>query len=114
MFCTAEYLASCTKERYEVVHAQIYAAEKKEGSTEKQADALARVHPDVQEAKKNWIKAKTKSDQIARHVKAWDKAHDCAQSRGHMMRKEMDKLHTDIYFKNKDLAEKVSGIVKGE
>jgi hypothetical protein len=44
-------------------------------------------------------------------LKSWDKAHENAMSRGHMVRKEMDKLNTDIVFKNRD--DKVSEIVRG-
>ena len=46
---------------------------------------------------------------LKQHLKAWDKAHENAMSRGHMVRKEMDKLNTDIVLKNRDDA--VSGII---
>jgi hypothetical protein len=112
MFCTADYYYSCAKEHAEIVYARIYAEKKEEGATEKQADAQARLHPDVIKSKKQTLQAKYKRDQIQHHIRSWDKAHDNAQNRGHTIRKEMDKLQSEIYFKNKDLAEKVEEIVK--
>jgi hypothetical protein len=114
MYCTADYYYSCAKEHSEIVFAKIYAEKKEEGATEKQADAQARTHPDVVKAKKMTLQAKYKRDQINQHIKSWDKAHDNAQNRGHTIRKEMDKLQTDIFFKNKDLAEKAEEIVRGK
>ena len=114
MYCTADYYYSLAKEHAEIVFAKIYAEKKEDGATEKQADAQARTHSDVMKAKKQILQAKQKRDQIQQHIKAWDKAHENAQNRGYMIRKEMDKLQSEIFFKHRDLAEKVEEIVRGE
>jgi hypothetical protein len=52
---------------------------------------------------------------LQQHLRAWDKNHDNAQSRGHMIRKEMDKLNIDIYKSKQldvDIDRKVSEIIK--
>ena len=112
-FCILDYLSSCAKENYETTYARLYLGKKEEGSTEKQAEAFAKSHEEVEEAKKKWIKAKLRRDQVEKHLKSWDRAHENAMNRGHMIRKEMDKLGTEIFFKNKDLASKVDEIVGG-
>jgi hypothetical protein len=33
---------------------------------------------------------------LKQHLRAWDKSHDNAQSMGHMLRKQMDKLNAEI------------------
>ena len=111
MFILAEYLTSCKEVQHEVAYAKVYAKFKEEGCTDKLSDAHAKSDPDVEEAKKQAIRAKYRQRELDKHIKAWDKAHDNAQSRGHMVRKEMDKLHSEIYFKNRDLATKVDEIM---
>jgi hypothetical protein len=113
MFCKADYYYSCAKEHAEIVYSKIYAEKKDDGATEKQAEAQARVHEDTIKAKKSMLQAKYKRDQIQQHLKSWDKAHENAQNRGHTLRKEMDKLQSDIYFKNRELAERTEEIVSG-
>ena len=112
MYCTADYYHSLAKENSEVVFARVYAEKKEEGATEKQADAQARTHLEVMAAKKLVLQAKRKKEQISQHLKAWDKAHENAKNRGFMISKEMDKLNTDIFFKNRELASKVEDIIK--
>ena len=46
---------------------------------------------------------------LKQHLRSWDKAHENAQSRGHMIRKEMDKLNTDIM--KKDIYQEAEDIV---
>jgi len=53
-------------------------------------------------------------NKVKQHLKAWDKNHENAQSVGHTLRREMDKLNSDIrYFSPSDrgLAHRVEEII---
>lgn len=60
------------------------------------AEAKAESDPTVMAFKDRVIDAKYNVTRLKRHLLAWDKNHDNAQSLGHMLRKQMDKLHGDI------------------
>jgi len=98
----AEAILAYKEYEYDVLFSSSYERSKEEGCTDKLAEANAKKDTNVCEAKKEIIGAKHKVTLLKQHLKAWDKAHENAMSRGHMVRKEMDKLHTDIVFKNKD------------
>ena len=66
------------------------------GSSDKLAEAKAKKDPDVVEMKNDVIEARYIVNRLKNHLKAWDKNHDNAQSLGHMLRKQMDKLNGDI------------------
>jgi hypothetical protein len=105
----AEAILAFKEYEYDVLFSASYEKSKEEGCTDKLAEANAKKDPNVCEARKEIIGAKHKATLLKQHLKSWDKAHDNAMSRGHMIRKEMDKLHTDIVFKNKD--EQIGSIV---
>jgi len=107
----AEAILAFKEYEHDVLFAASYEKSKEEGCTDKLAEANAKKDSNVCEAKREIIGAKHKVTLLKQHLKAWDKAHENAMSRGHMVRKEMDKLHTDIVFKNKD--DRVSDIVRG-
>lgn len=107
----AEALLAYKEYEYDVLFSGAYEKNKEAGATDKLAEANAKKDPDVCEAKKEIIAAKHKVTLLKQHLKSWDKAHENAMSRGHMVRKEMDKLSTDIVFRNRD--DRVSEIVKG-
>jgi hypothetical protein len=69
---------------------------KDEGGSDKYADARTYSDPDVQEARSKVASAKFKVRLIQQHLRAWDKNHENAQSLGHQLRKEMDKLNGEI------------------
>lgn len=71
--------------------------QKDEGDSDKKAEAAAKSDPEVHKCKEATISAKRTVKMIQSHLRAWDKNHDNAQSRGHMIRKEMDKLGADIH-----------------
>ena len=96
---------------YEILFSSSYEKHKESGNTDKLAEANAKKEPEVCDAKKEIIAAKHKVTLLKQHLKSWDKAHENAMSRGHMVRKEMDKLNTDIVFKNRD--DRVAEIIKG-
>lgn len=105
----AEAILAYKEYEYDVLFSASYEKSKEEGCTDKLAEANAKKEANVCEAKKEIIGAKHKVTLLKQHLKAWDKAHENAMSRGHMVRKEMDKLNTDIVFRSKD--DLVSGIV---
>ena len=88
---------------YDMAYAQAFEEAKDDGATEKLADARAKIAATPDKLK--WKK-------LQQHLRAWDRAHDNAQSRGHMIRKEMDKLNTEIMFKNAHIEEQVDEFVR--
>jgi len=107
----AEAILAYKEYEYDILFSSSYEKSKEEGCTDKLAEANAKKESNVCEAKREIIGAKHKVTLLKQHLKAWDKAHENAMSRGHMVRKEMDKLNTDIVFKNKD--DRVSNIIRG-
>ena len=105
----AEAILSYKEYEYDILFSASYERSKEEGCTDKLAEASGKKDPSVCEAKREIIAAKHKVTLLKQHLKSWDKAHENAMSRGHMIRKEMDKLNTDIVFKNRD--DRVSDIV---
>jgi hypothetical protein len=107
----AEAIMAYKEYEYDVLFSASYERSKEGGCTDKLAEANAKKDPNVCDAKKEIIGAKHKVTLLKQHLKAWDKAHENAMSRGHMVRKEMDKLNTDIVFRNKD--DRVGEIIRG-
>lgn len=68
----------------------------KETGTDKLAESKAKTTPEYLELKTKAIKLKENVRLLVQYLKAWDKAHENAQSLGHFMRKEMDKIGAEI------------------
>lgn len=98
----AEAIMAYKEYEYDVLFSAAYERSKESGCTDKLAEANAKKESNVCDAKKEIIAAKHKVTLLKQHLKAWDKAHENAMSRGHMVRKEMDKLNTDIVLRNRD------------
>ena len=107
----AEALLSYKEYEYELAFSGAYEKFKEEGCTDKLAEANARKEPVVSDFKKEIISAKHKVTVLKQHLRSWDKAHENAQSRGHMIRKEMDKLSTDILSK-REISDQADDIVR--
>lgn len=105
----AEAILAYKEYEYDVLFSAAYERSKEDGCTDKLAEANAKKDDGVCDAKKEIIGAKHKVTLLKQHLKAWDKAHENAMSRGHMVRKEMDKLNTDIISRSRD--ERVGEIV---
>lgn len=105
----AEALLAYKEYEYEVIFSKKYEQAKEQGSTDKLAEAAAKKDDEVCAAKKEIISSKYKVTILKQHLRSWDKAHENAQSRGHMIRKEMDKLNTDI--QGRSLEDRVDSIV---
>lgn len=107
----AEALLSYKEYEHELAFSSAYEKFKEEGCTDKLAEANARKQDEVADYKKEIISAKHKVTLLRQHLRSWDKAHENAQSRGHMIRKEMDKLSSDIFIKQ-SISDQVDNIVR--
>jgi len=81
----------------EALYDEHFLKAKSEGLSDKAAEAYARTQPDVKVLQKREITLKGAVKQMKEYLKALDKTHDMAQNRGYTIRKEMDKLSTDIF-----------------
>jgi hypothetical protein len=68
---------------------------KDEGKTDKYAEATSKCADDVVEAKLKVNEAYLNVQLLKQHLRSWDKNHENAQSLGHFVRKEMEKLGKD-------------------
>lgn len=109
----AEYIHQRLELEYDTLYAERFKERKENGDTDKLAEANTKADPDVETAKKNAMLAKHKVRLLQQHLRSWDRAHENAQSRGHFLRKEMDKLNKDIYTKTDNFFEqRLEDIVK--
>ena len=92
----AEYVMQKYELEYDVVYSEKFKTNKENGS-DKLAEAQTKCDPDVEVAMNMFIAAKHNVRLLHQHLRAWDKNHDNAMSRGHFLRKEMDKLTPGIY-----------------
>lgn len=82
--------------KLEQLYASKFVEAKEQGGSDKLAEARAKSDMEVSSLKAEIVEAKYVVNRLKQHLKAWDKNHDNAQSLGHMLRKQMDKLHGDI------------------
>lgn len=88
--------------QHEKLFADRFVEAKENGASDKLAEAKAKADNDVVACKELIIDARYVVNRLKQHLRAWDKNHDNAQSLGHMLRKTMDKLNADIFFKCRD------------
>lgn len=69
------------------------------GLSDKGAEAFTTKDPMVKAAAQLVTKYKSDVKQLKEYLRAMDKSHQMAQNRGYMLRKEMDKLMSDIHYK---------------
>lgn len=111
-----EYIEDRLKSEMEEIYSRVYAEYKDEGCTDKLAESKAKADIAYQDKKKLVSEAKFHVKQMSQHLRSWDKAHDNATSRGHTLRKEMDKLHVDFATRVQqadDIGDKANNIVGG-
>jgi predicted nucleic acid-binding Zn-ribbon protein len=82
--------------RHEKLAADRFVEAKEAGGSDKLAEAKAKADQDVVALKEQMNDARYAVNRLKQHLRAWDKNHDNAQSMGHMQRKMMDKLNSDI------------------
>lgn len=100
----AEYESQYFENKYETIYAETFAKIKEATSgSDNLVKSKATIDAKVLEAKEDALTAKYKLRAIQQHLRAWDKAHENAQSRGHTLRKEMDKLHSEHFSKQIDV-----------
>lgn len=101
---------------YESTYAGKFAYTKEQGGSDKLVEATVKSDPEVMVLKKNVVKAKKNVKLLQQHLRSWDKCHDNAQSRGYMLRKEIDKLGGDIYhskneYTGSDIEQKIDEVI---
>jgi len=69
---------------------------KDQGKSDKNAELCAEGDGDVSAVKQEFMKAKYTKDRLYAHLSALNSAREDAHNRGHMLRKELDKLNMDI------------------
>jgi hypothetical protein len=85
---------------YEKTYCERFVEAKEAGSSDKLAEAKAKSDADVVDLKDDIFTAKYAVNRLKNHLKAWDKNHDNAQSLGHTLRRQMDRLSTDSIHGN--------------
>ena len=70
---------------------------KEDGKSDKTAELSAEGEPEVYALRKKCIEAKYSKDLLYSHLAALNSAREDAHNRGHMLRKEMDKLNMEIH-----------------
>lgn len=99
---------------YEVKYAEKFRTYKEQGGSDKLAESNTKADIEVEAAANAEIDARLVVDSIKLYLRALDKSHDNAQSYGHFLRKEMDKLMTDIRMaSDNDIERKINDIVGG-
>jgi len=113
MLADAEYVMQRMESSHDTLYSERFKEHKENGCSDKLAEANAKADPDVEKAKLDYLAAKHKVRLLQNHLRAWDKAHENAQSRGHFLRKEIDKLNKDIYAKPDNFLERqLDNIIK--
>jgi hypothetical protein len=97
-WANAGYIASKYEDEYEQILARKMRQFKEEKATDKHAEAMAKVDPDVTEAQQRSRQAKRIKDQIWTYLKAMDKAHENALNMGYNVRKEFG-MHSRDHVK---------------
>lgn len=69
---------------------------KAQGKSDKTAELSAEGDPDVAVVKEKYLQAKYTKDRLYAHLNALNNAREDAHNRGHMLRKELDKLNMEI------------------
>lgn len=83
---------------YDIAYALSFRSHKEKKASDKLADACAVSDDVVVAARKRMNKSKYKVLLLKHHLRSWDKNHENAQSVGHNLRKEMEKLNRDIHW----------------
>lgn len=87
---------------YDAVYSTAFVKAKDLGNPENYSKAQALSDPDVIAARKKWIALKAVVGKLKAHLKAWDKNHVNAQSRGHNLRQEMKALNQNTIYTPKE------------
>jgi hypothetical protein len=110
----AEYFLAFAEAEYEKSYNEMFSKTKEnDGGSDKLVEAKCKADQNLSEKRKNILLLKRDVAKIKGHLKAWDRAHDNAQSFGHNLRKEMEKLGSDIrYRSDPDIEARLEEILK--
>ena len=96
-FAKAEEILANLETRQKTAYFTRFIEGKREVGSDKAAEAFAKTHPEVTALNELVDKAASNVNQMKEYIRALDKAHQMGQNRGHMIRKEMDKLNGNYY-----------------
>lgn len=82
---------------YDALYSKKFIEAKDAGNSDNYSKAYSLSNDEVVAANKKIADRKETVGHIKAHLKAFDKNHENVQNRGHTLRKELDKLHRDIY-----------------
>jgi hypothetical protein len=81
---------------YKSEYIQKYREQKEQGKSDKTAELFAEGEASIVNLKRFVINCRYNKDRLYSHLQALNAAREDAHNRGHMLRKEMDKLNMDI------------------
>lgn len=84
---------------------------KEEGKSDKSAELYAKGSDEVQKFKKALIESKHIKDILYQHLQALNSAREDAHNRGHMLRKEMDKLSNEFLKPHDSSEQTLNGLI---
>ena len=91
-----EAILDMTDLEYDRRYNERFVVNKEAGGSDNFVKAKTEVEPELVELKKRLTAIKRNVSKLKLHLKAWDKNHENAQSVGHTLRREMDKLNFEI------------------
>lgn len=109
-----EYYLELANSDYDTKYSELFTKIKStNGGSDNFVKATCECDPGLVDLKKKIAHIKHSVTKLKLHLKAWDKNHENAQSFGHTLRREMDKLFFDIKSKDNivDVENKVDQIV---
>jgi len=95
-----EAILDMTDLEYDRRYNDRFVINKEAGGSDNFVKAKTEAEPELVELQKKLTAIKRNVTKLKLHLKAWDKNHENAQSVGHTLRREMDKLNVDIRSSN--------------
>lgn len=106
----AQRIVNMVEQKYDFAFVTAFKKIKEDGKSDKTAELYAKADDEVQRLKMMLIEAKYNKDLIYNHLQALNSSREDAHNRGHMLRKEMEKLSNSFLKPTSDIS--VSDIVK--
>ena len=92
-----EHVLERTENEYDALYSAKFVVWKEEGGSDQLIHAKCKADSELLALKNKVADIQKDVTTVKLHLKSWDKCHENAQSFGHNLRKEMDKLGNDIY-----------------
>jgi ribonuclease HII len=100
----AQRIVNMVEQKHEYAFINSYKKLKEDGKSDKTAELLAKGDDEVQRLRMGLIEAKYHKDLLYHHLQALNSAREDAHNRGHMLRKEMDKLSNSFLKPQQDIS----------